>query len=449
MKIGFAKNDITPRVGVELCGFGPFICRHSVGIRDRLWVRAMAVENDGKKALAISCDLIGTALDITKKARLKIAESTGLSEDEILICSTHTHSGPNTGPYIGWGAPDEPYRETLHMRIAKAGIEAVNNMREAVLCHAEVPCEGIGQNREYDKDALPLEQVLNENWRPSKPELTDTTCHVITARTSDGKLIGFASYFGCHPVVCCAATRYIHGDYCGIATNQIERDYDNVVGLFFQGAQGDVNSCVVHKPEQESLLALDIIAGRYARAVRRGIAEAVPIKVDTIRTIRKEVIFSRKKWGLDKLRQMLGEKEAKLSLSDVTDDYSTADWRIRMEMVYIIALRGLVEKAERGESLEPPTEIHGLRVGPLSLLGSPFETFQAIKNDVKKLAKSKIPLVVSFVNDSVGYAPDKTAAARGGYATDMVPLICGQLPFANIHEELVRHLLELDADLNA
>ncbi len=39
MKAGFAKSDITPRVGVELIGFGPYLHRYSIGVRDRLWAR--------------------------------------------------------------------------------------------------------------------------------------------------------------------------------------------------------------------------------------------------------------------------------------------------------------------------------------------------------------------------------------------------------------------------
>ena len=35
LRIGFAKSDITPHVGVELCGFGPFLNRHSA-VRFRL-----------------------------------------------------------------------------------------------------------------------------------------------------------------------------------------------------------------------------------------------------------------------------------------------------------------------------------------------------------------------------------------------------------------------------
>ena len=59
MRAGSAKCDITPRVGVALCGFGPYLHRYSIGVRDRLWARAMVIEQqDGMYAL-ISCDLTG------------------------------------------------------------------------------------------------------------------------------------------------------------------------------------------------------------------------------------------------------------------------------------------------------------------------------------------------------------------------------------------------------
>ena len=88
-----------------------------------------------------------------------------------------------------------------------------------------------------------------------------------------------------------------------------------------------------------------------------------------------------------------------------------------------------------------------MRIGPIALLGSPFETFQAIKNDVIAQSSAPIPLVMGLVDDSRGYAPDRTAAARGGYAADTVPLICAELPFTNIHEELVAGLVRLDTAL--
>jgi hypothetical protein len=446
MKVGFAKNDITPRVGVELCGFGPFLCRHSIGVRDRLWARAMVAEQNGAKAALISCDLIGPSFELTRRVRSLVTAATGIPEDAVLLHGTHTHSGPNTAGIIGWGEPDWPYLETLPQRIVVAVSRAAENTVDATLSHAEVPCEGIGLNREYDCDAPPIDEVLDDGWRPAKPDLTDTTCHVIEAR-SQGRRIGFLSYFGCHPVVCCAESRYIHGDFPGVATNMLERESPGAVGLFLQGAQGDVNSCVVHKPQQESLLALDIIASRYANQVRNGLEDAKTIDIDVIRCHRREVAFSRKDWNLGELRRRLAECERRLSAPQITDNYATKEWDARMETVYAIALRGLIEKSERGETLSPPIEIHGIRIGPLSFLGSPFEIFQAIKNDVLARARSRFPLVMGLTNGSVGYAVDHKTHDLGGYAADMVPLMLGSVPFADIHDELVHELVALDSEL--
>ena len=97
MRIGFGRQDITPRVGVELCGFGPFRCRHSIAIRDRLWARAMAVEQDGAAAVVVSCDLVGMPLAMTERTRALVQRETGLAPERLMVCCTHTHSGPATG----------------------------------------------------------------------------------------------------------------------------------------------------------------------------------------------------------------------------------------------------------------------------------------------------------------------------------------------------------------
>lgn len=446
MRMGFGKVDITPRVGVELCGFGPFRNRHSIAVRDRLWSRAMAVAYDDKVAVLVSNDLIQLHRQQVTRVRELVQEMIGLAPEQVMVHCTHTHSGPATGTLHGWGDPDYPYLEILPGRIAQAVCEAVGNLQDATLCHAEVPCEGIGLNREWDRDAPPLEEALREDWRPAKPELTDTTCQVLAARDDAGKLLGFASYFGCHPVVCCADTRYISGDFVGVATNLIEREHPGAVGLFLQGAQGDVNSCVVHKPEQESLLALDVIAARYARSVRQGLAEAQPLVVDCLRWASHEVRFSRREVDAAWVRERLAEQEAILYAPGASD----ADQAVRMATVYARALRGFLKAFEERRRLDAPTEIHGLRLGPLTILGGPFEIFQEIKNEVRRQVPTPLSMVLGLTNDQLGYAPDrKTAATKAdGYTAYVVPLILGTLPFANIHEELVSAFLAVARDLN-
>ena len=443
MRIGVGRNDLTPRVGVELVGFGAFINRHSIGVRDRLWARAMAFEVDGEAAVIVGLDLCVIYRDTTERICELVHEATGVPPERVMINCSHTHSGPGTGGLIGWGAPDQPYIELLPNRIAAAAIAAIEDLQPATLAHAQVPCEGIGVNREYESPRPTLEEALADDWRPAHPELTDTTAHVLVARDESGEMIGFVSSFGCHPVVCCAQSRWIHGDFPGVATNLIEREHPGAVGLFLQGAQGDVNSCVVHEPEQESLLALDVIAGRYARCVREGLRAAQTLEVDRVDVIRRAAQFSRRALNIDDFRELLAEQEAVIQAPDASD----TDQQVRLATVRATAYRRFIDALNEGRPVVRPTVMQGIRLGPLGIYGAPFEMFQAIKNDVLDEAQAPIPLVLGVTNDSVSYAPDRETAAHGGYATDQVPLMQGTLPLANIHDELVEALLGLDAEL--
>jgi hypothetical protein len=444
MKAGFAKTDITPRVGVELCGFGPFLNRRSIGARDKLWARAMVLDDGNKTLIVVSCDLLGLESDLVDRVRQRVTGATGVAPENILVHCTHTHSGPATCNIYGWGQMDGPYMEILPSRIVEACLAAIKDKTDVQLSHAEVPCEGIGLNREYDRDAPPLDEILKNDWRPAKPEFTDTTCHVIKAVSREGRLIGFASYFGCHPVVCCQETRYIHGDYAGVATNMLEREHPGSVGLFLQGAQGDVNSCCVHKPEPESLLALDVIASRYANSVRKGLFQAAPLDDTSLASARRAFVFSRIMFTREQLTKILEENETIAHAPGASD----AAYEVRLAAVYIQSIRQMLVAMDAGKNYTPAIELQGLRIGPLSLLGAPFEIFQAIKNDVVKDARSKVPLVMGLTNGCCGYAPDRTVAARGGYAAQMVPIMIGYLPYVKIHDELVAQLLMLDADLH-
>ncbi|MFA6817179.1 MAG: neutral/alkaline non-lysosomal ceramidase N-terminal domain-containing protein [Lentisphaeria bacterium] len=440
MKVGLAKIDITPRCGVELTGFGPFLHRYSIAIRDDLWAKAFAIEQAGKRQVIVSCDLLGLQAPMIEKVKATVKSATGLVEEDVMVHCTHTHSGPTTSKMSGWGEMDFPYLEILPYKIAQACIDAIKNLQEAKLSHSEVPCEGIGQNRVYEKATSSLEDVLSNDWRPEKPELTDTSCHVIKVE-SQGKIIGFLAYFGCHPVVCCAQSHYIHGDFPGVALNNLEREFPGSIGLFLQGAQGDVNSCVVHKTEQEALLALNVIASRFANVVREGLKQAKPIGIEEINSAIISTSFTEKKLEISELEKILREKEDAVHKQDVSD----SDHAVRMEMVYIAAYRQIISLLKNNKSTYPKTKIQGFKIGPIVLLGSPFETFQAIKNDVKAAAKSPIPLVMSFTNDYLGYAIDKQSS--DGYEGQIVPIIQGRLPLKKIHEELVQVLLELEKEL--
>jgi hypothetical protein len=159
--------------------------------------------------------------------------------------------------------------------------------------------------------------------------------------------------------------------------------------------------------------------------------------------VRQEVIFSRLPLTETELESRLAEQEAILQAPDASDESHD----VRMATVYALALRRVLHRLRAGEPVAQLTEVQGFRLGPLALLGSPFEIFQEIKNEVREKARAPLPLVVGLCNDALGYATDCTVAARGGYAAEMVPLMQGSLPYQNIHGELVSALLDLDQAL--
>ena len=59
MQAGFCEVDITPRVGVGLAGFGPYLNRMSIAVRDPLKARAAALALGNRRVVVVSCDLIG------------------------------------------------------------------------------------------------------------------------------------------------------------------------------------------------------------------------------------------------------------------------------------------------------------------------------------------------------------------------------------------------------
>ena len=155
--------------------------------------------------------------------------------------------------------------------------------------------------------------------------------------------------------------------------------------------------------------------------------------------------FSSKDISLERIEALIKEQEAVIDAPGASD----TDHKLRMAVVTLNGLRQIEQQMRRGVDLSfQEGEVQGVRVGPVVLLSAPFEIMQAIKTDVVGRARAQLPLVMGITNGSMGYAPDKQAAARGGYAADIVPMIVGRLPYRDIHSELVEALLEADRQLD-
>ena len=91
LKAGFAKYDITPRVGVQLYGFGAYLNRYSIGVRAPLEARAAVLEMAGKRIAVVGCDLCKVPEFMIRKIREQVGRRhPELLPDGLIISASHT-----------------------------------------------------------------------------------------------------------------------------------------------------------------------------------------------------------------------------------------------------------------------------------------------------------------------------------------------------------------------
>ena len=144
LMVGFVKQNITPEETVPLSGSASRGV--SSGMLDYLFGTCVAVSNGGEDtALIFSLD-IQNAYSPTGSWRNAISRATGVPEDRIMLCFTHTHSAPNTGSD---DAAIGRYNSMVSDKLVKAAKEAVADMSPAQAFTSSIPTENLNFVRRY------------------------------------------------------------------------------------------------------------------------------------------------------------------------------------------------------------------------------------------------------------------------------------------------------------
>jgi neutral ceramidase len=93
-KAGVAKVDITPKGSIWMAGYAARD-HPSEGIRHTIWAKALFLEDaEGKQAVLVTSDLIGFRQELSRRIRDRLTKQYGLSRDQVILNSSHTHTGP-------------------------------------------------------------------------------------------------------------------------------------------------------------------------------------------------------------------------------------------------------------------------------------------------------------------------------------------------------------------
>ena len=170
--VGFASENITPPVGMRLCG--TFEERLATGVHDSLYVRAFVFQQGETKIAIAGCDLAMVFPEICDTVRQRLARF-GLPPGHVLIHGSETHNGPD---YFGefrdvfhaWAIekygedPAEPmdYNAFLVNRIAEAIISADKAIQPSKIRFSYGECKGIAFNRRFRMNDGSI------GWNPGK-----------------------------------------------------------------------------------------------------------------------------------------------------------------------------------------------------------------------------------------------------------------------------------------
>ena len=142
--VGRARETITPPVGASLAGY--FHDRKGKSVRDDLFARAVVIESHRARVGIVSCDLISVTGEVVDAAREIIQAEAGIAPDHVLVCATHTHTGPEMRADAVVPAC-EPWAAELPRRIALAVRRAAEALTPATLHAGQANVEGYSFNR--------------------------------------------------------------------------------------------------------------------------------------------------------------------------------------------------------------------------------------------------------------------------------------------------------------
>ena len=297
MKIGFAKRDITPPVGIELGGYAGY--RPCRGVHDPLHCRAVVLEQTGVRYALVALEL----MCVDEALYLRIAravEAFGIAEERLLVCAIHTHAAPS-GSIPGEGPLD---------RVNNSAIVNISGFTDyicAVAAAAASACkEAIGNLERFRVQAARgLRPQVGSNRHTGGEPGGDLT--VIRCLTESGRNLIIYN-FPCHPTVLSAENLLVSADLAGSVEALLGAD----MAVFLNGAAGDISTRFTRR--ESSFAECMRMSEITAEAVRNLLGNGPLAEPEPLRGFHTRIPL--------RLRQVDTEENAQKQLEE-----ATARWR--------------------------------------------------------------------------------------------------------------------------
>lgn len=421
LRAGAAAVDITPQQ-FPLNMPGGFSANLAQRAHDPLHARALVLDDGTTKLAMVVVDNLGVAPEVLEEAKTIASQQTGIPADHMLICSTHTHSAPQSNATDG-SEPEMAYRKLLVDGLAKSIVQAHAALQPASLGTASQPLPDEVFNRRWflKPGKMPLNpfgkqdlvkmnpgtspDVLDRPAGPTDPDLT-----VISVQNARRKPLALFANYSLHYVGGVGPAE-ISADYFGefsrLMPARLRADHD-FTAMMSNGTSGDINNIpfLVNRPPREPYEQIRIVAQKAADTAwlaQQKIAQhqsAVRLGM-----LQREVEL--------KYRRPTDEQvaDAKIVLAAATEEEIK-----RLPPLAQHYARNVIKAAERLEQTLM-VKLQAIQIGDLVVCGIPFETFVEIGMELKETSPFPQTMVIGLANGRYGYLPTPEHHRLGGYET--------------------------------
>ena len=422
LRAGSARACITPPLGVRMAGYAGRTdgCE---AIHDDLYGKALVLDN-GECALALlTLDVIGLDIMQVQAIRAGVEAKTGIPGLQVMVCCSHTHSGPalpSSDPRrdpFATGTPEvPPWVDVMVETLVGVVRQAQDRVQPVQLRFAEGTLADWSQNRR---------RVAQGGT------LIDPDVRALVLTGEREQPLAVVVNYACHPTVMGSKNLVMSAEYPGAMAGLVEAALPGCIVLFVNGACANLNPNWF-KLESNAFETVEqmgrALGGEVLRMVYTAIATQDP---------ERDVVL-----GADSLTEQLPlwpqpeEEEAGVLLEaqkalleqarsgafpsnpfpfwhSMTVDENLS---VRTAESYVSWAEELVRLAEADILVDTPdAEVQVLRIGRGGIASMPGEIFMELGQRIKETFADRPIFIAGYTNGSVGYIPTKEAFGEKGY----------------------------------
>jgi len=430
------KFDITPTHPVSLLGY--FNDRVSTGVADPLFCRLLALESGESRLLIIQVDSCLIPNDDAESLRKRISSQTIYRPEELLICTTHTHTAPALVDFYG-ARREDSYRKELYSRIA----ERSKGLKAKTRCSVKTTrcsVKGLSHNRRwFMSDGKVVTNPPKGSKNRVKPEgKVDEEVILIGFFGEKDDVLALLVNISNHTDS--VGGTEISGDWPGFMERFVEEELDvplNVITLV--APQGNINHYDFDSSKNQTSL-------EEARRIGRVYGKAVLSNLFRCRTVDNDKLRAELRY-VDIAPREISDTELGRARDTVRTPQSTNDGAdLKAEDIETPAvLRIFASQLLAFHEALPPcysVPLQVMRLGSIYLCAIPGEPFVEIGLELKQSYKGNTVVPVSLANGYFGYIPLEQSFDHGGYEVKQGVHNCLSRKAAGIILESLKEMLD-------